>query len=79
MMVKRCTAAPAVVLELYDGKDPKPYIVSQSLAVQFLEPSKLYVAATDPPRFDIYLLQWRSIAVGEHHRSRQREDSHDVL
>jgi len=40
-LVDLCTAAPSVALELYYGKDPKPYTVSQSLAVQFLEPSKL--------------------------------------
>ena len=45
MVIKRCTAAPSVALELYHGRDPKPYTVSQSLSVQFLEPSKLYVLA----------------------------------
>jgi hypothetical protein len=38
---------PAVALELYHGKDPKPFTVSQSLAVHFLGPSKSYVFVVD--------------------------------
>jgi len=40
----RCTSIPAIALEVYHGKDPKPVTVSQSLAVYFLGPSKAYVS-----------------------------------
>ena len=40
----RCTSTPAVALEIHHGKDPKPETVSQSLAVNFLGPSKAYVS-----------------------------------
>ena len=42
--IKRCTSLSAVALELYHTKEPKPMTVSQSLAVQFLGPSKAYVS-----------------------------------
>jgi len=42
--ITRCTSIPAVALEVYHGKDPKPVTVSQSLAVYFLGPSKAYVS-----------------------------------
>lgn len=40
-LIDICTGTPAVVLELYQGKKPVQYPLSQSLAVQFLGPSKL--------------------------------------
>jgi len=40
-LVDICTSIPAIVLEVYHGKDPKPVTVSQSLAVYFLGPSRV--------------------------------------
>ncbi|KAF9645456.1 hypothetical protein BDM02DRAFT_3101293 [Thelephora ganbajun] len=39
-LIDLCTSVPAVALEVYHGKDPNPIMVSQSLAIQFLGPSK---------------------------------------
>jgi len=42
--INRCTSMPAVALELYLGKEPKPNTVSQTLTVQYLGPSKSYAS-----------------------------------
>lgn len=39
-LIDLCTSIPAVALELYHGKEPKPNTVSQTLTVQYLGPSK---------------------------------------
>jgi len=39
-LIDLCTSVSPIALDIYYGKDPGPMTVSQSLAIQFLGPSK---------------------------------------
>ena len=42
--IERSTSILPIVLDVYHGKDPGPMMVSQSLTIQFLGASKVYVS-----------------------------------